>query len=149
MQLANDLAKMKIHKHHKCMTLDIKDLFTNIPIAETLNITKHLLKYNRIPELTATQYIKLLHTILKQNYFTYDSKFYTCPRGVAMGSPIASTVAKIFLQNYEQAIVKHWMEDANISYYTRYVDDILIIFDTRLTTENDILTYMNNVHKNI
>jgi len=34
--LANDLTKLEIHKNHRMITLDIKDLYINIPIDETL-----------------------------------------------------------------------------------------------------------------
>jgi hypothetical protein len=41
------------------------------------------------------------------------------------------------------------MEDPALLYYTRYVDDILIIYDTRRTTADTILAYVNRTHKNI
>jgi hypothetical protein len=148
-QLASDLTAIKIHEHHRCVTLDIKYLFTNLPITEILNITKHLLQYNNAPELTTTQCVTLLQNILDQNYFTYDDKIYICTKGVAMGSPIASTVAEIFLQHQEHRIIKQWMEDPALLYYSRYVDDILIIYDTRYTTADTILAHMNRTHKNI
>jgi hypothetical protein len=45
--LANDLTNLKINKIHKLITYDIKDLSVNIPIQETLTITKsRLLKSN-------------------------------------------------------------------------------------------------------
>ena len=41
------------------------------------------------------------------------------------------------------------MEDPVLLYYSRYVDDILIIYDTRHTTIDTILAHMNRTHKNI
>jgi hypothetical protein len=38
--LANDLTKLKVYGNHKMITFDIKDLYANIPIDETLNIVK-------------------------------------------------------------------------------------------------------------
>ena len=50
------------------MTMDIKELYVNIPTDETVNITKTLLaKYNDAK--TTNQITTLLVTILKQNYF--------------------------------------------------------------------------------
>jgi hypothetical protein len=46
-----------------------------------------------------------------------------------MGSPISSTIAEIYLQFFEELFIRHWMESGEISYYKRYVDEILIIFD--------------------
>jgi hypothetical protein len=63
-----------------------------------------------------------------------------------MGSPIASTVAEIFLQHQEHRMVKQWMEDPALFYYSRDADDVLIIYDTRHATAD---THMNRTHKNI
>jgi hypothetical protein len=139
-QMASHLTAIKLNRHHKCITIDIKDLFTNTPITETINIGKQKLRYNHLHEDTITQYIKLLRTVLTQNYFTHDNKFYTCNRGVAMGSPISNTVAEMFLQHHEYLFIKHWIEDTSIVYYSRYVDDIFTIFNTKHTTEDIILT---------
>ena len=38
--LANELVNLKINNHHRLLTLDIKDLYVNIPIQETLVTTK-------------------------------------------------------------------------------------------------------------
>jgi hypothetical protein len=46
--LADDPTKLKINEHHKMMTYDIKDLYVNIPIKETLMITKSILLKRRI-----------------------------------------------------------------------------------------------------
>ena len=137
-QLAYDPTTLKLNKHDKCITLDIKDLFTNVPIKETKNITKHILRYNHLTEDTITQYINLLHIILKQNYFSDDSKYYKCNKSVAMESPISNTIVEILLQKYENLFIKHWIESKSITYYSRYVDDIFIMFNTKNATENII-----------
>jgi len=46
-----------------------------------------------------------------------------------MGSPLSSTLAEIYLQYFEELKVKHWMGMGEITYYRRYVGDIIIIFD--------------------
>jgi len=37
----------------------------------------------------------------------------------------------------------------NIIFYTRYVDDILILYDTKRTNPNLINKYINQIHTNI
>jgi hypothetical protein len=51
---AEDIAKIHIEANHKVLTLDIKDIYVNIPIDDTINITKQLLKGNN----THDQHIK-------------------------------------------------------------------------------------------
>jgi len=55
-----------------------------------------------------------------------------------MGSPISSTLADIFLQSFEELTIKQWRESGEILYYTRYLDDILIILDQNKTKEDSI-----------
>jgi hypothetical protein len=45
-------------------------------------------------------------------------------------------------------MIKHWMETDEITYYRRYVDDI-IIFDQNIINEDVITNYMNNIHKHL
>jgi hypothetical protein len=52
-----------------------------------------------------------------------------------------------YLQFFEKLFIKHWIESGEISYYKRYVDDILIIFDQNKTNENSIMNHLNNIHK--
>jgi len=61
---SGDLTKLDINTKHRLMTLDINDLYVNITITETIDITAtQLLKHNE-PEIT-TQIFKLLETILQ------------------------------------------------------------------------------------
>ena len=66
-----------------------------------------------------------------------------------MGSPISSTIAEIYLQYFEERLVKHWMEKKEIIYYKWYVDDMLMIFKQTTTKEETIMTHMNNIHKHL
>jgi len=43
---------------------------------------------------------------------------------MAMSSPTSGTLADIYLQFFEELIVKHWTGNGEITYYRRYVDDI-------------------------
>jgi hypothetical protein len=96
--LANDLINLKIDENHRLITFDIKDLYVNIPTRETLRITrKYLITEN--DKQTTEQIITLLHVILQQNYFTFDSCIYQPEKGVSMGSPLSGTIAEILLQD--------------------------------------------------
>ena len=60
--LANELVNLKINNHHRLLTLDIKDLYVNIPIQETLDITKAQL--NAHDTKTTRQIVTLLNTTI-------------------------------------------------------------------------------------
>ena len=80
------------------MTYDIKDLYVNIPIEETLMTTKSLLLTHYDAQV-AKQIITLLEVILQQNYCSFEKILYQPEKGVSVGSPITNTVAEIFLQH--------------------------------------------------
>jgi hypothetical protein len=86
---------MKLHENCRLRTFDIKDLYVNIPIGETLNITKTLL--SKHDKHVAKQTLKLLHTIIQQDYFTFQDIFQP-DNGIAMGSSVSRIMAEIFLQ---------------------------------------------------
>jgi Reverse transcriptase (RNA-dependent DNA polymerase). len=84
--------------------------------------------------------------ILNQLYFQYNDKCFKPTKGTAMGSPISSTLAEIYLQFFEELTIRHWIENGEMSYYRRYVDYI-IIFDYSKINEEQITNYMNSIHK--
>jgi hypothetical protein len=134
-----DITKLHIEANHKLLTLDIKYLYVNIPIDDTINITKQHLKGNNMDDQHIRDVINILKTILHQNYFQYNRKFYKPKTGIAMDSPLSGIIAEIFIQHLEQQILKHALENQAITYYTRYVDDIFIIYNRNKTTPEQIL----------
>jgi hypothetical protein len=97
---------------------------------------------------TTNQIIDLLDTILNQNYLSFLGQFYKPEKGVAMGSPISGTITEIFLQTIEKSIIKHLIDNRTLSFYTRYVDDIFLIYDSAATNPDNILQYINNIQLN-
>jgi hypothetical protein len=95
------------------------------------------------------QIMTLLEATLQQNYFAFQNNIYQLEKGVSMGSPISGTVAEIFLQQLENTHIKHLLDTKNIIYYMRYVDDILIIYDTTHINDNTIHEYINRIHTNL
>jgi len=66
-----------------------------------------------------------------------------------MESPISSLIAEIFLQHYEDANIRQLMDMKSIALYVRYVDDLLVIYDTTKINLHTINTYINKIHNNI
>jgi hypothetical protein len=126
------------------LTYDIKDLYVNIPIKETLMITKSILLKHET-QITK-QIITLLETILQQNYFSFENNLYQPEKGISMGSPISNTIAEIFLQLIENTHLKQLLDTNSIIFYTRYVDDILMIYDIQCINSNIIHEYINQIH---
>jgi hypothetical protein len=77
----------------------------------------------------------ILETIRNQNYFQFKGNFYKPKTGIATGSPLSGIVAESSIQYLEQQILKA-LESKTIVYYTRYIDDIFIIYDHCKATQN-------------
>ena len=127
---------------------DIKDLYVKIPITETLTITKQLLPEHNEEQIT-TQILMLLESVLQQYYFSFQNNTYQPEKGVSMGSPISNTVAEIFLQYIENTHLKHILESKQIILYTSYVDDVLMIYNTKYTFPETIHQHINKIHSNL
>jgi len=93
--------------------------------------------------------IILLKVILQQNYFSFCNNIYQPEKGVSMESPISNIIAEIFLQDLENTHLKQILDKQNITFYTRYVDDILLIYNTKHTTPEIIHSYINKIHPNL
>jgi len=91
----------------------------------------------------------ILNTILRQNYYSFLGQIYQPDNGVAMSSPILGTMADIFLHQLENSIIKHLIDAKILSYYTRYVDGILLIYDSTRTNPENILHCVDTIHSNI
>jgi hypothetical protein len=92
---------------------------------------------------------ELLKITIFQNYFVSDNTIWQQENGTPMGSPISGILAEIFLQNLEKKWYPNIINSRHIQYIGRYVDDVLIVFDSALTTANDILLDHNKMHTNI
>jgi hypothetical protein len=66
-----------------------------------------------------------------------------------MGSQISGMLAEIYPQYLEEKYVKHCLENKEITYYKRHIDDIMIIFDQNKIDEHSIHNFMNNVDEHL
>ena len=140
---------MQIDKQMKVNTLDIKYLFVNLPIHGILTTTKFWLNRNIHDNELIKQTLHILEIIMKHNYFLYNQRFLQPDKGIAMGSPVSSTMAEVYLQYIEETYLKQWLENKKIVYYKHYVDDILIIYDQNKTNKQTVLEEIYKIDQNL
>jgi len=129
--IAEELNKIKINKNSRIITLDIKDLYVNLPINGIMHPTKYWLNKNNNSEDVIKQLLNIIKTVIQQNYFQYKNIFYQTVKGIAMGSPLSGTIAGLYLQYVEETYIKQRWDTNGIMYYKTYVDDILIIYNNQ------------------
>ena len=91
-------------------SFDIKSLFTNIPLNETIDIFVELLFDSSMPlptNIDRAGMKSLLNIAAKESYFLFNQRVYHQIDGVAMGSPLGPTFTNIFLSFHE----KKWLEN--------------------------------------
>ena len=74
-------------------SFDIKNLYTTISIKETLEIIKTHLNEMKLEMEYTTQLIKIIKTIMNQNYFQFNNKSYEQQEGIPMGSPTSGIMS--------------------------------------------------------
>jgi allophanate hydrolase subunit 1 len=147
-EIAEVIKKLKINEHVRIITLDIKNIYVNLPIKGIIQTARFWLnKNNKNNKELNEQTLHILNTIMKQNYFQYYDQIFQPQKGIAMGSPISGTMAEIYFKYLEATYIKHWLDNKEIVFYKRYVDGILIIYDQRKTNEKIILHQINRVDK--
>ena len=84
-------------------SVDVDSLFTNIPLAETIDIcTDTLFENMEKVGLSKIEFKELLSLATKESYFIFNGQLYKQVDGVAMGSPLGPTLANAFLVHFEK-----------------------------------------------
>ena len=145
-------------------SFDIKSLFTNIPLKETIDIIiKELFPDPEIPlkcslfgeddpdSITlynSEDFRRLLELATFDNYFLFNGTIYNQVDGVAMGSPLGPTLANAFMCHMESKWLKKCPLDFKPAFYRRYVDDCFVIFNSESHVEL-FLDFINGQHQSI
>ena len=122
------------------VSFDVISLFTNIPIAATIQHTLSCVEESQLPiSLSVLQ--RLLFLACSNVMFSFDSELYVQKDGMCMGSPLGPTMAAFAMDMVEQKVSSY---SSPPLFYSRYVDDIFAIFNH----ENEVtefLKFLNSI----
>ena len=128
---------------------DVSELFTSVPIDPAINIRRRRLELDQELHLRTTmkveQIISLLEFCLKTTYFQFQDRFLEQLQGAAMGSPISSSVAKVFMEDFETKAINTAQYPPMI--WKRFVDDTCAVIDS--TRKEKFLKHVNNLDPHI
>ena len=145
-ELIRELKHTPLTPTSKFASLDITTLYSNIPIKEKKQILENILTHNPIDPQIKLEILNWYEIIIKQNYFLNNNEIIIQKDGFAMGAPSTSILSEIFLQNIEHTHLPGLAEKHKPVNYFRFVDDILIIYDSQHTIINAILSDFNSIH---
>src|SRR5215469_1490602 len=86
------------------VSYDVKSLFTNVPLYETIDIILEQIFTNdnsTFNSFSRNNFKKLLELAILDTHFIFNEKVFKQVDGVAMGSPLGPTLANIFMCSLE------------------------------------------------
>ena len=97
--------KVKLEPWEVITSYDVKVLFTWVPVDPSIAIVQQKLQQDpplsQRTSMSIPQIINLLEFYLKNTYFLFQGKYYEQVHGAAMGSPISSLIANLFMEEFD------------------------------------------------
>jgi hypothetical protein len=147
--LIRSLTNTPILPSYKFTSLDITNMYSNIPTSDTRQFLSDMLSTNATNAQENLEILTWFDTITKQNYFTTGNQIEIQKDGLAMGAPSSSILSEIFVQRSESIHIPNLSLKHNIIQYYRFIDDILILYNSDHTDIQTILTDFNKIHPNL
>jgi hypothetical protein len=101
MQLINDLTELPYGHNIKFASLDISNIYSNVPIKEMITALEKLSEVNNLEDKTKQDILKITRTIVEQNYFRFQDTIYLQNEGLTIEAPTSSVFSEIYLRNLE------------------------------------------------
>ena len=107
------------------VSFDVKSFFTNVPLDRTSEITLTRVYENNkiVTSITKNEVKKMLILCTRNVHFTFEFGTYVQTDGVAMGSPLGSVLADIFVIELENLLLPKLTK--YIRFWKRYVNDTI------------------------
>ena len=142
------IVEIDLEDHEKIISLDVKSLFTNIPVRETIDIICDELYHSDRPPpklhdepLSEHNCRLLLSSLISNVKFSFNNTTFEQTHGLAMGSPLSGSFSEIFMGKMEKDMASKLK---SLKLYGRYVDDtIIIVPDEEI---DDIFNLFNAQH---
>ena len=128
-------------------SFDVKSLFRNIPLDETVDIivTTLLAISAHFHDFTREDFTKLLRLSVKNCHFLFNGVLYEQIDGVTMGSSLGPLFADIFLSWHERTWLDNCPAGFKPVFYLRYVDDCFQLF----RSSEHATTFLDYLERNI
>jgi len=145
------ISKLTIHNPQRCklVSFDVSSMFTNIPREDCIIVVKNILDETKLLPILKNEYLDLLKLCTSANYFTFSNKIYSQTDGLQMGDPLSPLLANLFMDHFEQLLSQSELFKKHITFWYRYVDDVLAGFVGTDRQLNNFLKHLNSLHPKI
>ena len=132
-------------------SVDVVNLYGNIPITEAIDGAMHLLDHHKETiqtfGLDLASIRKLLEHCLTNNYVRFGQEYFRQTQGIAMGSRVAPPLAIVFMHTLESLFLA--APRLQPSLYVRYIDDVFGVWTHGRAALIDYFNFLNTVHPTI
>ena len=137
-----------VPKNCKPISLDLKSMYTNIPIDEGIEAFRIELDKREDQTIPTEFLIRLLRLVLENNIFEFNKEFWLQLLGTAMGTRVAPTYANIFMNKLEKEMISSLPDHLGhlIFAWKRFIDDILLLFLGTYEELEELFQHLNTFH---
>lgn len=125
------------------VTADVTSLYTIIQHDDALLALNWALCQR--DDITHSQKVFIWNALdfcLGHNYFWYSGNFYSQKRGIVMGAQFASSIANLFMGEWEDKTIFSVKRD-QLLLHRRYIDDLFFIWWGSLSSLHEFLEELN------
>ena len=114
---------------YQYISFDVESLFTNVPIKRTVDLILKIIYTDKLvsTNLKKRTLKKLILDTCTKTAFSFNNKLYQQKDGVSMGSSLGPVLANIIMTELENVVIKPLTANGTIKFYTRFVDDTLLV----------------------
>ena len=137
----------KVPQNCNMVSFNEKSLFRSVPLEYTIDIIiKRIFEDHEITTIfTKSKIKKLLNLCTKSVHFSFNNEIYIQLDGVAMGSPLKSVIANIFMVEFETTLIPK-LED-HVQKWRCFVDDTFAY--VKIGSVEYVLSILDSFRKNI
>ena len=148
-ELIVDLDGKELPPHCILFTADVVSLYPSINIKRAILAIDTLLREHRAQETPLLT--TLLRLVLENNFVKCDfsTQIFLQLLGLAMGTPLAVTVANAFMYFIERHLVQSYREKGYLLYFKCFIDDIIGIWNGNLESLKCFLSEYDNLENGI
>ena len=135
----------------KPIAIDIKSMYSNIPLQEGLDAFEEVLEAREDKTIPTEFVMKLVKLVMMKNIFTFNNQHWLQLLGTSMGSRVSPSWANLFYGVLEKKILQNCPQHLkqHIFLWKRFIDDMLVIFTGSWEQFEEFFEYLNSTHPTI
>ncbi|XP_067121775.1 uncharacterized protein [Centruroides vittatus] len=143
LQLIEKLKNIALKDDEYMTVMDYESLYPSIKLPPCFCALRDFLFKNIENSYKYHQHIlELSDLICYTSFFQFEGRVFLQGRGVPMGSPMSAILCDLVLRQLENTILPGFQND--IILYTRYIDDIFILWNNKHNTQR----FLNDINDN-